>query len=299
MKLYLKINTLKILKNIDILLPKYNTKVEKYLTPNSPIEYITNLKSANILLAHKEKIFYDTRELKHLIKGVYFGNSSCEHLLPNITDTIKAYKICREKKYNFIFVVPPLSEFSFKCVDEIFEYLNNISCEVVVNDFGILQLATKYTQLKIILGTNFTKTIKKSFLNHDSKQTHHIEFENKEVRQFYKNLDISRISFENLPIETSFLKEAPFVYVDYYYPYTYISHSKSCQIASNFDNINGSFVNEECSKYCLSVSCDFKNSNIHNFYQRYNTIYQPKLELNLDKTIYSHKKNRLIWEIFL
>ena len=104
---------------------------------------------------------------------------------------------------------------------------------------------------------------------------------------------------ENMEFECDFLKEKPFMYVDYYYPYKYISNSKMCQIAMNFENKNGTFVNENCHKYCLSSACDFEHSNIYNIYQRYNTIYKPEIQLNISKNIFKNKKNRLIWELFL
>ena len=184
----------------------------------------------------------------------------------------------------------------------ILEFLNSFACEVVVNDFGTLNLALKYKNIKPILGTNFTKSIKKVFdnkLQENLEVLKHIEFEVKEVREFYKNLGVSRISSENLNIDTTFLKQTPYIYLDLYYPYIYISNSKSCQIATNFDNENGTFVNDSCHKYCTEVSCDMKNSEVYSFYQRYNTIYKPNINLNLDDNIYKGKKNRLIWEIFL
>ncbi|RLA81143.1 MAG: hypothetical protein DRG78_09715 [Epsilonproteobacteria bacterium] len=302
MKLYIKANNKKIVKNLDLLLPKYNTKTATFLDNNSPIEYITNLESANILDNQKEKLFFDNRELKNIINGIYFGNSSCEHLMPTIKDIVEVKEMIKPKKYNFVFVFAPLSEFSFPKAIEILEYLNNFSSEVVVNDFGTLNLALKYKNIKPILGTNFTKSIKKAFdsnIQDDIDILHHLEFEVKEVREFYKGLGVGRISCENLNIDTAFLKQSPYLYLDLYYPYIYISNSKACQIATNFKNEDGTFVNDDCHKYCTQVSCDFKNSKIYNFYQRYNTIYKPNTPLELDANIYKGKKNRLIWEIFL
>lgn len=302
MKLYLKINNKKILKNIDLLLPKYNAKTTSYLDTNCPIEYITNLKSANILEKEKEKLFFDDRDLKHIIKGIYFGNSSCEHLMPSIKDIVEVQEMIKPKKYNFVFVFAPLSEFSLEKAIEILEFLNKDICEVVVNDFGTLNITLKYKNIKPILGTNFTKSIKKAFnsqIQEDIDILKDIEYEVPEVREFYKSIGISRLSCENLKLNTKFLKQSPSMYLDLYYPYVYISNSKSCHIATNFNNENGIFVNNSCHKYCTEVSSDFKNSNIYNFYQRYNTIYKPNISLDLDENIYKGKKNRLIWEIFI
>ena len=269
-----------------------------FLDDNTPIEYITNIKSANILDSLKEKLFFDDRKLKNIIKGVYFGNSSCEHLMPSIKDIVEIKNMIKPLKYNFVFVFAPLSEFSFNKAKEILEFLDIDGCEVVVNDFGTLNLVLSYKNLKPILGINFSKTIKKAFdsnIQNDLEILKHIEFEVKEVREFYKNLKISRISCENLDIDTSFLKQSPYFYLDFYYPYIYVSNSKSCVIATTFNNQNGTFVNENCHKYCINVSVDYDKY----FYQRYNTIYKTNINLQIDENIYKNKKNRLIWEIFL
>jgi len=300
MKLYIKANNKKIVKNLDLLLPKYNTKTASFLDSNSPMEYITNIKSADILDSLKEKLFFDNRSLKNIISGIYFGNSSCEHLMPTIRDIVEVKHIIEPLKYNFVFIFAPLSEFSFEKATEILEFLNNSGCEVVVNDFGTLNLALKYKNIKPILGTNFTKSIKKAFDNNiqeNMETLKHIEFEVKETREFYKSLGISRISCENLNIDTDFLKQPPYTYLDIYYPYIYISNSKSCTIATAFDNQDGTFVNENCHKYCTTVSTEFDNR--YDFYQRYNTIYKPNLTLDINANIYKGRKNRLIWEIFL
>ncbi len=303
MKLYIKTNNITILKNLENLLPRYNTKSMAFLDTNSPIEYITNIKTANILDKQKTTLFYDDRDLKNVVRGIYYGNSSCEHLLPSIYEITTAMHIANEKNLNFVFVFPALSEFSFENAKEICKALNQDGCEVVVNDFGTLHLVQEFKNLKIILGTNFTKVIKKAF---DTTSTddkidilQDIEFEIAEVRKFYKELGISRLSVENLNLNLACLDEIPRMYVDIYYPYIYISHSKACNIASNFNHLNGTFVNNSCSKNCLSASCDFKNSDIFHFYQRYNTVYKPNEKLEIDKVIYRNKKNRLIWEIFL
>lgn len=313
MKLYIKANNLKILKNIDTLLPNANAKANILIDKNSNHEYITNLESVKEILKNSDELFYDNRSLDKLIKGIYFGNSSCEHLLPTIADIIEAKKICEIKHYNFVFVFPPLSEFKIDEVKYILDLMaKKPNSEIVVNDIGTLNLVLENQNLKPILGLNFTKIIKNSFidniiptdlsssqLQNQKELLSHSEFEVLETREFYKSIGISRFGIENIKLDLNFLNEAPKMQLDFYYPYITIANSKACDIAGYFENERGYFVHDDCSKYCNFASLEFKHSDILNLRQRYNSIYKTNIILNISKEVYKNGKNRFIWELFL
>ena len=313
MKLYLKANNLKILKNIDTLLPNNLSKTSTLIDKNSSHEYRVNLQSAKELQKHQELLFYDTRELGKLVKGVYFGNSSCEHLLPQIKEIVEAREFCKKRHYNFVFVFPPLSQHKMEDARFICEMLNyENGCEVVVNDIGVLQLVLEHKNLKPILGLNFTKIIKNAFLDNttqsDISKTQlknqqdllsHCEFENSSVREFYKSLGVGRFSLENVGVDVSFLQETPKMQVDLYYPYITLANSKACDIAGSFEDERGYFAYDECSKYCNFASLEFTHSDTLGIRQRYNTLYKTEIGLEVSRELYKESKNRLVWEIFL
>lgn len=310
MKLYIKANSLKILKNIDTLFFYATSKTKELLDENSNIEYLANLKSCLKLQEQKEILFYDDKDLRLLLKGVYFGNSSCEHLLPNIREYLEAKEFCKKRHLNFIFAFPPISQ-KIEDVDFICKDISKDGLtQVVVNDFGVLNIALKY-RLKPILGLNFTKIIKNAFLdsisqsdisktqlNNQKELLSHIEFEDKGTREFYTNLNIRRFSVENVDIDFSFLDENPKMNLDFYYPFITISNSKACDIAGNFEDKRRYFVHSECSKYCNFASLEFKDSKTLGLFQRYNTIYKINYDLNIPKTVYKNPRNRVVWEIF-
>jgi hypothetical protein len=312
MKLYIKTSNLKTLKNIDTLVQENFSQLSFYIDEFSHYDYKANLLGAKELSKHKKELFYDDRGLDKLIKGVYFGNSSCEHLLPSIADIVEAKKICDKRHLNFVFVFGAMSEFMSEDVEFILKFLaNNPQSEVVVNDIGTLHLALQY-KLKPILGLNFTKIIKNSFidsikpnnlsstqLNNQHKLLTHSEFEIDEVREFYKELGVGRISVENTDIDLIFLDKKPKLQLDFYYPYITIANSKACDIASSFEDARGYFVHENCSKYCNFASLEFKHTQVLNLRQRYNTVYKTNFAIELDKSVYKDKKNRFIWEVFL
>ncbi|WP_320035772.1 hypothetical protein [Halarcobacter sp.] len=312
MKLYIKANNLKILKNLDDLLPSSLSKASLLIDANSLIEYQTNLNCANEILKYQEELFFDKRDIKNIIKGIYFGNSSCEHLIPSFTDILEAKKICDSRHYNFVFSLPPISEFKLNDIKEVFELLNQSYTEVVVNDFGTLQLASEYKNLKPVLGLTFSKVIKSAFIDSikpsdltneqlvsQSELLSQSEFECSQTREFYKSLGVGRFSIENINLNLEFLQEKPKLQVDFYYPNITIANSKACDIAGLFEDKNRYFVQEQCNKYCNQISLEFEHSKVLGLYQRFNSIYKINTNINVKENLSKDIKNRFIWEIFI
>ena len=313
MKLYIKANHIKILKNLETLLPYAQAKSAFLVDNNSHEAYKTNLKSAEILQEMSEKLFYENRHLKQLVKGIYFGNSSCEHLMPSIVDVVEAQQICKEKHYNFVFVFAPLSHSKMEEAAYILQHLNTqVSCEVVVNDIGVLQMVLEHKNLKPILGLNFTKVIKNAFidaveptdlskkqLENQQELLSHMEFEVEEVRAFYKSMGVGRFSIENIALNLDFLDSSPKMQCDLYYPYVVLANSKACDIAGAFEDQRGYFVYDDCPKYCNYASLEFAHQNILDMHQRYNSIYKTSSTLDMPENLYKEKRNRLVWEVFV
>ncbi len=310
MKLYLKIDNLEILKNMYNLIVANNTKAKLLLDENSNEEYMINQECISTLEKNRKKLFYEEKPLKQLIKGVYFGNGSCEHLLSSQIEILKAKAFCKQNHLNFIYVFPSMGEKKIQQAKEILELLNEEKSEVVVNDYGMLNLCEEFENIKAILGLNFTKIIKNAFAdnikpNMDDKVLanqkdllSHIEFEIQSVREFYKSLGLSRISVENKNINLDFLNQKPYMQVDFYYPNITISNSRACDIAGLYNDKAQYFVQDKCKKYCKEISLEFEHSKVLKLFQKYNSIYKSELSLDIDKKIYSSKKNRLIWEVF-
>jgi len=313
MKLYIKANTLKILKNYETLLPYAHAKVKPLITKTTNHTYITNLTNAEALQRHSAMLFYDERPLQKVLKGVYFGNSSCEHLIPKFSDIVEARDFCEKRHLNFVFVFPPLSQFRMQEAQEILAYLaTKPKSEVVVNDMGTLQLVLASPDLVPILGLNFTKVIKNAFidaiepsdisteqLQNQKELLRHLEFEVSETRAFYKNIGVGRFSAENIPLDFAFLDQAPRMNLDFYYPNITIANSKACDIAGSFEDERGYFVHQDCSKYCNFASLEFAHTEVLGLRQRYNTVYKTNNKIEVPNIVYKNGRNRFVWEIFL
>ena len=309
MKLYIKANDLKTVKNLNELLSPHFSRFEPLISTTLHPKYKHYYYAIKAIQENKH-YFYDDRELRKVIKGVYFGNSYCEHLLPTPLEIAKAYSYFNDAHHNFVFVFPPISENKMEDAKAILSELERLGVtEVVVNDFGMLHLTKEV--FKPILGVNFTKSIKNAFLdakeplevnttqlNNQKNLTTHLEFEIDFLRAFYKSIGVSRVSLENRAYDIAFLREKPYFYADIYYPNSIISHSRACDIAGIHNDKQTYFPAKNCQKHCTQTSLRFEHSKVLNLYQDFNAIYKPHLRLELLEAVYREKKNRLVWEIF-
>jgi hypothetical protein len=311
MKLYIKANDYKTVKNLDSLLPAYISKTSLFLQEEINPFYKISMLSAKEIEEKKELLFYDNREIKKIVKGLYFGNSYCEHLLPSPLDIAKAKSHYNDRHHNFVFVFPPIAS-KINRAKETFKTLKELQVkEVVVNDYGMMYLALS-EGFKPILGVNFTKTIKNTFVEHkiateitkeqfknQKELVRHLEFEIDSYREFLKSLGIGRVSIENIEFDESFLGKKPLLNIDIYYPYITISNSRACDIAGIYEDKRGYFAQKDCLKYCQELSLEFALTPITGLLQRYNSVQKSNILLNIKKDVYKNKKNRLIWEVFV
>jgi hypothetical protein len=313
MKLYLALKNLKALSSIDALLSG-SAGVEHYLSANHSnepnfIHYQTILKSEKTLQENANKLFYEDKPLKKLIKGVYFGNDTCEHLLLNPSDIPKAIRIVKSKRWHIVFRLPPMSQSTQSKFEEVLEMLDAYSCEVVINDFGVLHLAQKYPNIKLTLGRLFFKTQRNAFIDtfvqkdvsrevfdHQLSNIAHSEYEIPQVREMLKSLQISRVSLENIAIESSFISQKPYLYVDIYYPHILLACGRACESAS-LSNPDGAYHPQLfCAKPCENAMMSFEITKYNGVFLNTNGYYKSEVGICFEETIAKKSTSRLVWE---
>ncbi len=112
-----------------------------------------------IFISKIDNLKYVTRQYTRL----YFGNEFCQKLLPRIDELEKALCYCNENKLKFSLVTPYATDEGLKNIEPLIIFLrkNRLNCEVVINDWGVLDLLSeKYTGFQPILGRLLTKQSK-------------------------------------------------------------------------------------------------------------------------------------------
>lgn len=144
MKLFLKVAGIRQFRAIKTLLPHRNAEVLETLRTmrdDYPQDYQINLETNRELNARRKELFYDERDLAKVVKGIYFGSDSCEHLRPYFRHVTEVLEHCQRYKLHFVFVFPPISDTYRKHANDMLDFLNRVKAEVVVNDYGMLAKA--------------------------------------------------------------------------------------------------------------------------------------------------------------
>ncbi|MDD3466479.1 MAG: hypothetical protein PHE67_04940 [Campylobacterales bacterium] len=313
MKLYIALQTILDIEAIPSLLSGNSdiTHIAKNHYKPLGINQITNyLESYKTLDTNKQELFYTDKPLKSAIKGLYFGNDTCEHLLITPIEIKKAIAYCATKKWHIVFRLPPMSENYTERYKEILEMLDSYGLEVVFNDFGALELASNYPNIKKTLGRLFFKSQRSGFLDtfiqHDVsgevfkaqiQNTTHCEYELQSIREFYKSLGIKRVSLENLPIKTEWLKQKPYMNVDIYYPNLFLAKSRVCESAGVLSPKAAYHPQSFCAKPCKEFILEYDMSRYSGVFADLNAYYKTKTKIEFEKTVMKQSDARLVWEM--
>ncbi len=91
---------------------------------------------------------------------LYFGHEFCERRLPSGPSLEEILSFVKTKQMEFSFVTPYVTSVGLKKTQKLIELLRrrNVSCEVIVNDIGILNLINRqYPEFTPVLGRLLTK----------------------------------------------------------------------------------------------------------------------------------------------
>ena len=112
-----------------------------------------------------EKAVYitDLHQLKYVnggYKRLYFGNEFCERQIPSLGCFQRVLLYAERKKLQVTLVTPYVTDLGLKRIEILFDFLGKrgVSCEIVINDWGVLHLVNqKYQNLMPVLGRLLTK----------------------------------------------------------------------------------------------------------------------------------------------
>ena len=85
------------------------------------------------------------KNLKFFLNGeyqrIYWGTEFCQNLIPSLVDTERILRFVKKNSLKFSLVTPFVTEQGLKILKGIFSWFKKkgISCEVVVNDWGVLE----------------------------------------------------------------------------------------------------------------------------------------------------------------
>ncbi|MFC1623910.1 hypothetical protein ACFL28_01135 [Candidatus Omnitrophota bacterium] len=261
------------------------------------------------------------RYWKPVYERLYWGSEFCENLISGIKEAKKALEFTLNKGLDFTLVTPFVTEEGLKKLEGIFKWLkaNRISCEIAVNDWGVLKrLHSHYNGFfELALGRLLTrqdtnpsirkiieKQLPTAIKNKDGKIAifvHRVPgkcyqsgirasyINSKSVQDFLSQLGIKRIELNNtvqgLNTEGVYFKKSLHV------PYVNISTTRFCPMETKTQKIYRINV---CKRECQRMYDKLRNRSISKvIYKRGNTTFYknpvlPKkiYDLGIDRIVY-------------
>ena len=219
---------------------------------------------------------------------IYWGAEFCQNLIPEIEETEKVLRFVEDRNLSFTLVTPFVTERGLEKLEEIFEWLkaNRASCEIVVNDWGVLEMLRRDNGFfKIALGRLLTRqqrdpSIKKllkkqlptAVKTKDDKiiiYVHRVPaksyqtgikksyLNSKSAQDFLSRLGVERVELNNiiqgLNVEGLYLRKS------LYTPYINISTTRFCPMETKYQKIYRINV---CKKECQARYDELRNKGI-------------------------------------
>lgn len=280
------------------------------------------------------------------ISGIYYGSDNCEFLFPTVEDIESAYGKFLEfnKKYPpfktriFTLVTPYVGNKMLEIADKTLEYLNNIKwksqIEVVVNDYGILNLlAKKYTNLKPIIWRIIHKTLKtplidtywyeahpsgESIKNKTSQEIENIRdwiVENQ--KEFYATSELSLSYFQNFlqkywinNVGIDYMEERESLFdsknywdynLDIYYPWAVVFTGRLCDTCWIKNPLKWMYATDDiCPRWCKDYDIFYWIKTVgYSLIQRWNSWFRSQINLDYLDLTKTKEDYRLVFAPFV
>jgi len=199
---------------------------------------------------------------------LYFGNETCERILPSVQELAKAKKVCSECSAGFSLVTPFVTDQGLKKVVRLSRGLSGDD-EVIANDFGVLNAIAKSSRAEPVCGRLLNRQFRDpriaGFSNAPEELVQNLKLSHAEsglFREMLKGLGVKRVELDNLSQGIGTSLENTGMKATLYWPIAFVSATRFC-LTANCDKISsrkkiGIFpCGLECRAYRFELSNGF------------------------------------------
>lgn len=212
----------------------------------------------------------------------YFGEEFCERLLPSNQALKEAVNRARELNKGFSLLTPPVTDMGLSIVKKLISQLDNKD-EVVINDYGILDMACNEFGNQIIIGRLLGRNILQ-VLNRFGNNEHLIQEYLRLLGKGIKGIEVDNFNAHNInPILAKFLC------FSFYRDNFFWTVTRRCAFNKNSRSLHKF---EACNKECLKNKAIIENIKVDKKF-----LLEGNKIMNLEKTINRKIDYRLLERI--
>jgi hypothetical protein len=199
------------------------------------------------------------------IGRIYWGSEYCSNLLPSVSKLQRIRAELKKRRCSLTLVTPAMiSDHEVARLRRLFSYLNRFQAEkveVVVNDWGVLELIREYRNLRPLLGRLLNKSERDPRINYQRVRPvkrailQSSSMTGQPVVAFLKNKGVRAIEYENTPQVVKPAKITGGLKQHLYYPQVLMSLDRHCFFAkiANRGDFGPDFINcgSDCKKFII------------------------------------------------
>ena len=224
---------------------------------------------------------------------VYIGSEFCHNMIPDKLQLKKILNICILESYKITVAFPYLLENEISNTDELLYVINEIAesngmkIEILINDWGMIELVNKYRNLSLVLGRLLNKRKKDPRIeyiwnyknNSDLLKKNYLN--NEEFLEGLKNMGITRFEFEDHLTDNELIDSK----CSLHFPYYQINTSMFCTMyaeCKKYNKFKQSLISN-CPKYC--------DNYVYLYPKHLNIIGRGNSILGFNNKIFTNKKH--------
>lgn len=224
---------------------------------------------------------------------VYIGSEFCHNMIPDKLQLKKILNICILESYKITVAFPYLLENEISNTDELLYVINEIAesngmkIEILINDWGMIELVNKYRNLSLVLGRLLNKRKKDPRIeyiwnyknNSDLLKKNYLN--NEEFLDGLKNMGITRFEFEDHLTDNELIDSK----CSLHFPYYQINTSMFCTMyaeCKKYNKFKQSLISN-CPKYC--------DNYVYLYPKHLNIIGRGNSILGFNNKIFTNKKH--------
>ncbi|WP_024832484.1 hypothetical protein [Ruminiclostridium josui] len=237
---------------------------------------------------------------------VYIGNEFCSNIFPNIKQLLKLMNKAYESNFDITLAFPFINENYNGQLTEILNETDNWckskdkSVEILVNDWGMLELLKKYSNLKPVIGRLLNRRKKDPRLNwwwgynKNSDNLKENSLNTDHFIKFIKEMGISRLEYESSPGEVYISKGKHSMH----FPFYQINTSPFCLLYAHCNLKMPDLIVSGCPNYCSEFYLQYpehlnmigKGNSIFGFHKLLfieAEMLKKYIEAGIDRLVYS------------
>lgn len=224
-------------------------------------KYIDNDKESFKEYYFKKNFLENHMLFKKNIERLYIGNEFCHNLFPSLQDLIKMLEKAKEESFNvtlcFTYIRESYIQKTKDIIEKVYDWckINNFKIEIVVNDWGMLELLKrKEFYFTLCLGTLLNKRKKdpryiyKNGYEKNKELLSLNSLNNKKFREFLKDNNIERYEYESC----NYKIVIPEGKHSLHFPFYMTNSSQYCPLYAMCTTMNrgNQKLVKSCPKYC-------------------------------------------------